>query len=289
MKQHIYMAAILEREGRLFLTRPRPDAAWELPGGPLPPHIDDVDEEMDNILERFGVKAPAIEEDFLQTHYFPVEDGQFVFNLYAATEWTGEPAVPPGHGSGWFSINELEAIEMDEGTRNAVLEAFGLREPEDITADILGALAGGAGHSPSHEPHRRPASSAEARAAGLDVLGTLAGQDPERAAAAMEQREPELAADIIDFALGQVWSSPALDRKTRSLQVVAMLAAQGKTGQPLRSHIGGALNHGATPEQVIETMRMVAVYAGFPAALEAWPAMEAVFEQRGIPRPGSQR
>jgi alkylhydroperoxidase/carboxymuconolactone decarboxylase family protein YurZ len=33
---------------------------------------------------------------------------------------------------------------------------------------------------------------------------------------------------------------------------------------------------------------MVAVYAGFPAALEAWPVMERVFEQRGIPRPGQQ-
>lgn len=289
MKQHIYMAAILEREGRLFLVRPRPDAPWELPGGPLPPHIDDVDEEMDAILGRMGVQAPAIEEDFLQTHYFPVSDGQFVFNLYAATEWTGEPAVPPGHGSGWFEPQELEAIQMDEGTRNAVLEAFGLKEPKDITADILRAMAGRDDEptSPQSAPATKPTSSAETRAAGLDVLGTLTGQDPERAAAAMAQREPELADDIIDYVLGQVWSNNALDRRTRSLQVVAMLAAQGRVGQPLRSHINGALNHGATPEQIVETLRMVAVYAGFPAALEAWPAMEAVFEQRGIPRPGS--
>ncbi len=289
MKQHIHMAAILEREGRLFLIRPKPDGPWELPGGPLPPHNDDVDEEMDAILERLGVKAPAIEEDFLQTHYFPVTGGQFVFNLYAATEWTGEPTVPPGHGSGWFDVNELDAIHMDEGARNAVLEAFGMREPKDITADILGAMAGikeEAGSTPATTAPK-PASTNEARAAGLEVLGTLSGLDPERAAAAMEQREPELASDIIDFALGQVWSSAALDRKTRSLQVVAMLAAQGRVGQPLRSHINGALNHGATPEQIVETLRMVSVYAGFPAALEAWPVMEGVFEQRGIPRPGS--
>jgi len=289
MKQHIYMAAILEREGRMFLVRPRPDAPWELPGGPLPPHIDDVDEEMDAILERMGVRAPAIEEDFLQTHYFPIPDGQFVFNLYAATEWTGEPGVPAGHGSGWFTPQELEALHMDEGTRNAVLEAFGLKEPKDITADIMRAMAGREDEPVPPTPAPKPASTEDARAAGLDVLGTLSGLDPERAAAAMAQREPELADDIIDFALGQVWSGSALDRKTRSLQVVAMLAAQGRVGQPLRSHINGALNHGATPEQIVETMRMVAVYAGFPAALEAWPAMEAVFEQRGIPRPGSHQ
>ena len=291
MKQHIYMAAILERDCRLFLVRPQPDSPWELPGGPLPPHLDDVDEEMDAILGRLGVQAPAIEEDFLQTHYFPVKDGQFVFNLYAATEWTGEPSVPPGQGSGWFAVEELESIHMDEGTKNAVLEAFGLREAKDITADILRAMAGdqreASDAAPALEP--RPSTGMDRRAAGMDVLRTLSGQDPERAAAAMAQREPELADDIIDFALGQVWSGSVLDRRTRSLQVVAMLAAQGRVGQPLRSHINGALNHGATPEQVVETLRMVAVYAGFPAALEAWPAMEAVFEQRGIPRPGSHQ
>ena len=65
-----------------------------------------------------------------------------------------------------------------------------------------------------------------------------------------------------------------------------MLAATGRTGAPLRTHIEGALNYGVSPEQVVETLRMVAVYAGFPAALEAWPVMEATFAQRGIPRPG---
>ena len=98
-----------------------------------------------------------------------------------------------------------------------MLEAFGIREPKDITADILGAMAGIKEEAEMANPAAapKPASTNEARRAGLDVLRTLSGVDPERAAAAMEQREPELASDIIDFALGQVWSSPALDRKTR--------------------------------------------------------------------------
>jgi 4-carboxymuconolactone decarboxylase len=89
--------------------------------------------------------------------------------------------------------------------------------------------------------------------------------------------------------MGEVWSDPALDRRTRSLEVVAMLAALGGRPGPLRSHLNGALNHGARPEEVVQTLRMVAVYAGFPAALEAWPIMEAVFAERGIARPGSAR
>jgi len=67
-----------------------------------------------------------------------------------------------------------------------------------------------------------------------------------------------------------------------------MLAAAGQHAS-LKSHIGGALNHGASPEAVIEALKMVAVYAGFPAAVAAWPAMEAVFSERGIARPGKVR
>ncbi len=71
--------------------------------------------------------------------------------------------------------------------------------------------------------------------------------------------------------------------RSASIPIIAMLAALGRpTG--LRTHIEGALNHGASPEQVVATLRMVAVYAGFPAALEAWPVMEDVFAARGIDR-----
>lgn len=282
MKQDIRMAAILERDGRLFLVRAAPDAPWELPGGALTPEKDDVDAEMDAILARLGVMAPAIEEDFLQTHFIPADDGQIVYNVYAATEWTGDPAVEPGVGAGWFSLEDLRAVAMDDHVRNAVFEAYGLREPEDQDAKIMAALAG---IKLEEEPAPAPAFS-DRRSAGLDVLRTLSGTDPVAAADRMLKTQPELTGDIIDFALGEVWSGAALDRKTRSLQVVAMLAAQGRTGGPLTSHINGALNHGATPQQIVETLRMVSVYAGFPAALEAWPVMEKVFEQRGIARPG---
>lgn len=292
MKQDIRMAAILERDGRLFLVRPRPDAEWELPGGPLPVGIDDIDAEMDAVLQRMGVMAPAIEEDFLQTHFFPAEDGQVVYNVYAASDWAGDPSVTPGTGAGWFALGEVESIGLHQWARKAVLEAFGLVEPEDDAARILAALSNGAeggNLAEGLDSLRNGGGSGpgDRRSRGLDVLRTLrGGGHPKAAADAMERTQPEIAGDIIDFALGEVWANPALDRKTRSLQVVAMLAAQARTGATLVAHLNGALNHGATPEQVVETLRMVAVYAGFPAALEAWPVMEKVFESRGIARPG---
>ena len=73
-----------------------PDAPWELPGGPLPVENDDIDAEMDAVLTRLGVMAPAIEEDFLQTHYFPAADGQVVYNVYAADRLGRRPGAPTG-------------------------------------------------------------------------------------------------------------------------------------------------------------------------------------------------
>ena len=288
MRQHIRLATILERDGRFFLVKGEQGLTWELPGGPLPEHADDVDQEMDDMLGRIGVWAPAIEEDFLETHFFPVEDGQIVFNLYAASGWSGDPAAAEGAEGEWFGAAELETVPMDEGIRSALLEALGIRTPADRTAEILAALGG-----ELQAPARPVAGEATGAAqhppghdAGLDVLRTLTGADPERVAANMARQQPELAEDQIEYVLGRVWASEALDRRTRSLLVVAMVAAQGNSGTTLRLHLHGALNHGASPDQITETLRMVAAYAGFPAALEAWPVMEDVFEQHGIPRPG---
>jgi 4-carboxymuconolactone decarboxylase len=286
MSQRIHLAAILARDERILLVRPSEGAPWELPGGPLLPGHEDVDAGMDAILEAMGVSAPAIEEDFLQTFFLPGEDGHLVFNLYAPAEWKGEPA-PNGSEAAWFALDELEKVSMDDGVRDALLTALGLREPPDDALRLAAALRefGFDSLPPAHAPTPGSPPGSSRHEAGLDVLRTLTGAaDAEAAGAAMAARLPELAGDVIDFALGEVWSDPALDRKTRSLQVVAMLSALGRTG-PLEQHINGALNHGATPEQVVQTLRMVAVYAGFPAAIEAWPVMERVFDARGIARP----
>lgn len=291
MSQEIYLAAALTREGRVLLLRPTPRAPWELPGGPLLPHHADAESAMDEILAALGVECPAIEDDFLETVYLPRDDGHLVYNLYVPSEWRGEPQVPIGMGSGWFALEELDAIEMDARVREALQVAFGLRAPVDDANAVLAALGGAVAEAAAIIDMPVTAAGAptydDRRSRGLDILRTLRGGDPLPAFAAMQQATPEIAADVVDFALGDVWSHPALDRRTRSLQVVAMLAALGGRAGPLRSHINGALNHGASPEQVVETLRMVAVYAGFPAALEAWPVMESVFQARGIPRPGA--
>ncbi len=288
MKQQIQLAAVVLREGRLMLVRPRIGSPWELPGGPFAEDDDDMDAAMDRLLDGFGIDAPAIEEDFVETLFLRQPGGQLVLNLYAPTEWTGEPVAPVGTGLGWFALDELEAVEMEPQIRHGVLQAFGLEGANDVGADVLQAIERelGAETAPRREAGafsdvEMPIAKDRRQAKGLGVLHTLHGGAPD-SEENLRENYPELADDIIG-ALSDTWGGPEIDRKTRSLQVVAMLAALGRPAG-LRTHIEGALNHGASPEQVVATMRMVAVYAGFPAALEAWPVMEDVFAARGIDR-----
>lgn len=70
-------------------------------------------------------------------------------------------------------------------------------------------------------------------------------------------------------AWGDVWQRDGLDRKTRSLITVAMLTALGKQHE-LKGHVRGALNNGATPQELQEVLLHAAVYCGVPTAVEAF-------------------
>ncbi len=70
-------------------------------------------------------------------------------------------------------------------------------------------------------------------------------------------------------AWGDVWQRPGLDLKTRSLITVAFLTALGKQHE-LKGHVRGALNNGATPEEIQEVLLHASIYCGVPAAVDAF-------------------
>jgi 4-carboxymuconolactone decarboxylase len=74
---------------------------------------------------------------------------------------------------------------------------------------------------------------------------------------------------IAETAWGSVWSRPGLDRGTRSLITVAILAALGREDE-LALHLRATRNTGATSEQIAEALLHVAAYAGIPAANTAF-------------------
>jgi len=91
---------------------------------------------------------------------------------------------------------------------------------------------------------------------------------------------PDFAAFLIEFPFGDIYSRPGLDLKSREIAVVAALTALGNAAPQLKVHIHGALNVGCTREEVIEVIMQMAVYAGFPAALNGLFAAKEVFSQR---------
>jgi 4-carboxymuconolactone decarboxylase len=86
---------------------------------------------------------------------------------------------------------------------------------------------------------------------------------------------------ITKYAWGDVWARPGLERKTRSILNLGMLAALGREAE-LKVHIKGALRNGVTKEEISEIFLQVAVYCGAPASLEAFRVAEEVFEAEGV-------
>ena len=93
-----------------------------------------------------------------------------------------------------------------------------------------------------------------------------------------QARQTSLDADfqrlITEMAWGTLWARPDLDRRTRSLITIAILAALGRADE-LALHIRATENTGATPGEIAEALLHVAVYAGIPAANSAFALAKA--------------
>jgi 4-carboxymuconolactone decarboxylase len=86
---------------------------------------------------------------------------------------------------------------------------------------------------------------------------------------------------VTEMAWGSVWSRPGLPLKIRSLVTIAMLAALNREDE-LKGHINGALNNGATSEEIYEVLLQAAVYCGFPVSNNGVRAAVEVFTERGL-------
>jgi 4-carboxymuconolactone decarboxylase len=79
-------------------------------------------------------------------------------------------------------------------------------------------------------------------------------------------------------AWGAVWTRPGLEKRTRSMLTIAMLAALGRT-EELGAHIRATRNTGVTRDEVKEVLLQVAVYAGAPAANSAFATAKRVYKE----------
>ncbi len=110
-------------------------------------------------------------------------------------------------------------------------------------------------------------------------LKEIDGLGGEKVIESLRDIAPDFARLIIEFPFGDIYSRPGLDLKTRELAVVAALTAMGNATPQLKVHIRAALNVGCTEKEIVEVMMQMAVYAGFPAALNGLFAAKDVFSQ----------
>ncbi|CAM3325600.1 carboxymuconolactone decarboxylase family protein [Polaromonas hydrogenivorans] len=115
---------------------------------------------------------------------------------------------------------------------------------------------------------------------GLAKLQQIDGQAGENVINSLRDIAPDFARYLIEFPFGDIYSRPGLDLRSREIAVVAALTALGNAAPQLKVHIEGALNVGVSRDEVVEVIMQMAVYAGFPAALNGLFAAKEVFAAR---------
>jgi len=115
---------------------------------------------------------------------------------------------------------------------------------------------------------------------GLDRMRAIFGAGIESALQGLAATSPDLARCLVEFPFGDIYPRPGLDVKTREMLTVAALTVLGYPQAELKEHIQGALNVGCTRDEILEIILQMAVYAGFPAALEAVKTAAVVFGEK---------
>lgn len=112
---------------------------------------------------------------------------------------------------------------------------------------------------------------------GLAALAAIDGTAGEKVVASLADIAPDFARYLIEFPFGDIYSRPGLDLKSREIATIAALAALGNAQPQLKVHIEAGLNVGLSREEIVEVLMQMAVYAGFPAALNGLFAAKEVF------------
>jgi 4-carboxymuconolactone decarboxylase len=114
---------------------------------------------------------------------------------------------------------------------------------------------------------------------GLEKLAEIDGKQGERIVASLQDIAPDFARYVVEFPFGDIYNRPGLDLRTREITTVAALTAMGTAPAQLKLHIQGALNVGCTRTEITEVIMQMAVFAGFPSALNGLAAAKAVFSE----------
>ena len=116
---------------------------------------------------------------------------------------------------------------------------------------------------------------------GARALAAIDGRAGQKVVDALADVAPDFARYLIEFPFGDIYARPGLGLREREIATIAALTALGNAAPQLKVHIEAGLNVGLSREEIVETIMQMAVYAGFPAALNGLFAAKEVFAGRG--------
>ena len=114
---------------------------------------------------------------------------------------------------------------------------------------------------------------------GRRALAEIDGDAGQAVIDALADIAPDFATYVLEFPFGDIYSRRGLDLRSREIATIAALAAMGNATPQLKVHIRAGLNVGLTQDEIIEILIQMAVYAGFPAALNGLFAAKTVFAE----------
>lgn len=114
---------------------------------------------------------------------------------------------------------------------------------------------------------------------GQEALSRIHGHIGEGVMDTLKDIAPDFARLIIEFPYGDIYSRGVLTPKERQIATIASLTTLGNAPAELKAHIQGGLNVGCTRQEIVEVIIQMAVYAGFPAAVNAILLAKEVFAE----------
>ena len=119
--------------------------------------------------------------------------------------------------------------------------------------------------------------SSERYTTGQEMLQRVDGKGGDAVVNSLKDIAPDFARYLIEVPFGDIYARPGLDLRSREIATIAALTALGNAAPQLKVHIAAGLNVGLTQEEITEVIMQMAVYAGFPAALNGLFAAKDVF------------
>jgi 3-oxoadipate enol-lactonase/4-carboxymuconolactone decarboxylase len=172
-------------------------------------------------------------------------------------------ATPPSQAA--------ELAKSIPGARLEIIKQAGHIPCVEQSARVIELIAGFLGERTGAAGDRYDAGMVVRRA----VLGSA---HVDRATARITELDRDFQSFITRYAWGEVWARPGLDRKTRSMLTIALLAGLGHHDE-VKMHVKATRNTGVTSEQVAEVLLQVAIYAGVPAANSAFRLAKEAYEE----------